>query len=349
MAVTAQSTIISWGVQADKDTLPTKYYQHRALSASLTEIDDVRMLDPEMGGVAVPEGAYKVGPMGNGDIVIQPRLAGSIGWLLRAGFGSVTTNTDTPVQDVNEHVFKFAATECLPYVAFRSHVKGGCEGVGDLGRVIYGGRVLGLQFDFTVEKPLVMSANVRAMNFQFEDPSSWNYENQMEHYASLPIGVQAGSYIKIPQYSSDPLPVVQASVALINTPGDVRFDRSYGQTGLDDITITDHVMTIDAVLKWKDPALYRTILTGSATGTSWNAQVFEQDFEAVAVAPGTIGSTSEHYKLVFSASRVVWRINGGLTLAGRDVIMLRLQGTVMNNAGGDYATLKLYNDVDSYA
>jgi hypothetical protein len=307
------------------------------------------MLDPEMGGVAVPEGAYKVGPMGTGDVTIQPRLKGAVGWLLKAATGQVETTADTPETGVSQHVFKVATTECLPFVTFRSHVKGGCNGVDDLGRVIYGARILGLQFGFTVEKPLVMAATIRAMNFKFEDPSSWTYANTMENYNTLPIGVQAGSYIKIPGYSSDPLPVVQATVSIVNTPADVRYDRSYGQVGLDDISITDHVMTIDATLKWKDPALYRTILTGSASGTAWSSQVFEQDFEAVAVAPSVIGSTSTHYTIKFNASRVVWRLNGGLQPAGRDILMMRIQGTVMNNASGDYATITLLNDTTSYA
>lgn len=348
MTVTAQSTILSWGVQADKTTLPTSWYQHRTLRSTLSEIDDVRILDPELGGVAVPDGAYKVGPMGGGDIVLQPRLKGSIGYLLKALTGQVASNTDTTT-NVTTHTFEFGKTECLPYVGLRSHVKGGCDGVPDLGRVLVGARVLGAQFDFTAERPLQSTFSFRALNFKFDDPSGWTYANALEDYSTLPIGVQEGSYIKIPGFSSDPLPIVRATVAFVNNPLDARLDRSYGHTGLDDISITDHAVTIDAVVKWEDPTLYRAIPTGSATGTDWTSVIFEQNFQATAVAPAVIGSSSEHYLLQFDAARVIWRINGGLDLAGRNAVMMHINGTVMLDGSGNFATITLKNDTASYS
>ncbi len=349
MTVTAQSTVLSWGIQADADTQPTSWYQHRALRSTLSELDDVRVLDPELGGVAVPDGAYKVGPMGGGSIILQPRLKGSIGYLLKALTGDVTSTTDANT-NVTTHVFAFGGIECLPWVGVRTHIKGGCNGVPDLGRILVGARIIGAQLDFTIERPLQATFAFRSKTFQFDDnPSGWTYANTLEDYSTMPLGVQEGSYIKIPGFSSGALPIVAATVGFVNNPLDVRFDRSYGHTGLDDITITDHAMTIDATVKWKDPSLYRAILTGSATGTAWTSTVFEQDFQATAVAPAIVGSGSDHYMLQIDAPRVLWRINGGLDLAGRDAVMIRLNGTVLLNGDGVYAKITLKNDTASYS
>lgn len=357
MTVISQNSIFGFGRAADNDTVPTTFYRHAALDVNLNEVDDVRIFQPEVGGVPVPKGAYSAGPVGVGSITLQPRLKDSFGHILVGLLGEVNSvaNQDaTPADDGSyTHTGKFAGTQALPWMGFREYMKNNDDPTKDLGRVFYGARILSGVFEFSSDGPARTTIAMRSRKWKYEDPSTWTWSNDLEDTTTVPIAPKLGQYFKIPGFSADALPMVAATISFVSNPLDMRLDRVYGSPYLDDITITDQAIVIDATLKWNDPALYRQVMTGSVTGTEWTAQPFESDFEHYAVAPAiipaTAGNTDRYYSIKFHADNVLWRVNGGLRTAGRSAVMLRLQGTVLYNSSGDYATVEWVNDTPSYA
>lgn len=351
MTVIAQNSIFGFGPAADNDTQPTAYYRHAAIDVNLNEVDDVRIFDPEVGGVPVPKGGYSAGPLGVGSFVIQPRLKSTVGWLLVAMLGDITSTANTDGTDPDgsyTHKGVFAKTQALPWLGLRELMKNQEDSNNDMGRVFIGARLLSGVFEFSSDGTARMTGAVRARKWAFEDPASWTWSNTLEDTTTVPIPPKEGQYFKIPGFSSTALPMVAATISFISNPLDMRLDKVYGSPYMENITVTDQAMVIDATLKWNDPALYRTIMTGGATGTTWTAQPFEQDFEHYAVAPAQIGTSGRNYSIKFSAPRVLWRVNGGLRTAGRNAVMMRIQGTVLDNAGGDYASVEWVNDTASY-
>ena len=84
---------------------------------------------------------------------------------------------------------------------------------------------------------------------------------------------------------------------------------------LEDVTIIQRAATIDALVLWRDPTLYRSILTGSSAGTNWTAKPWTQDFDVLAVSPDDIPGQAEPYSLRVQAAQVVWQVAGGIRLA----------------------------------
>ena len=87
MGITSQAGIFGFGPQAGKGVLATTMYRHRATAVDLSFLDDQRIGDPEIGGVPVPGMAYKAGIVAAGNVVIQPRLKDTFGWLMYGAFG----------------------------------------------------------------------------------------------------------------------------------------------------------------------------------------------------------------------------------------------------------------------
>lgn len=347
--------IFGFGPAPDKDTPPATWYRHRAIRVGLGEVDQVDLFTPEVGGYPVPDGAWSAGPLIGGGFELQPRLKGTFGWLLAALTGSTTstalddgTNPDGSYQ----HEFAFGGVQALPWLGFRVYQPGDTT-ANDVGREFIGNRVLSAQFTITTDAPPRVTMAVRGRKWQHSDPSTWAWANAFEDTKTVPLPVVSGGSMTIPGFSATALPVVAAQIGFVSAPADMRFDRVLGSPYLDDVTIVNQVVTVDATLKWKDATLYRAILNGSSTGTAYAGQTFEQDFDLVVYAPETIpstaGVTDRKYELRFSVPRMLWQVNGPPTIAGNDVVLLRLRGTaLLPGPSQPYAKITLINDQASY-
>ena len=166
----------------------------------------------------------------------------------------------------------------------------------------------------------------------------------------IPVAPSTLNYIKIPGYSANPLPVISATVNMVQQPVDpMRFERVYGSPYLDSITIQAQRLEVELILKWQDRDLVRQILTGSTTGTTWSNVVFTSDLVLRAYAPAQIGTSGLNYGMEIAVPKVNFRVVGSPILRGQDVVLLRLQGVALDPGTGiDYATIKMQNDVASY-
>lgn len=358
MAITAQAGTFSFGPQSAKGAISTTFYKHRATDIDLATVSDDRLGPPEVGGIPTPTIPYRAGVMAAGGALINPRLEDTIGHLLFGALGAVdnsATNKDvmgTTVTGMTTHIFKFATDAgVVPWMSFRKYVPGGGVSANTLGETFLDCKVVAL----TVALPNdgLINARVDVLGItggtQFETNPTWHteYENtDFEDYQSIPIGSVVGGFLKVPGFSSTALPVVQATVTLQNTPLDIRQEKVYGSPYLEDVTIVGRQLTVDMVLKWTDPQLYRKILTGSTTGTNWVATPFVEDLDIVSLS-SVAALSSTPYGLRIKAANVMYQVQGGIRLAGGQAVMMRVTGTAISGSG-EYAEFHLGNKIATY-
>jgi hypothetical protein len=354
MATTATRGILGFGGQTAKETVATAFHRHKAADIDLGLIDDSRLGPPEIGGSPIPTFPYKAGYLVAGGATLYPRLEDTFGWLAYGALGAVATVTgdgvgDNPETGAYRHTFKHASDGgFLPWMSLKKFIPGDSTS-NDLGEIYTDMKAVGLTFNLANDAPISARADFIGRDFTQADPSGWSWENTYESYQSIPVGCAVDGYMKVPNFSASELPIVGATVAIQNSPLDIRQEKVYGSPMLEDVTIIGRAVTYDVVLKWKDPALYRSILTGSSSGTAWTATPYVQDLDILAVSPGDISGLTQPYKLRMQSAAVMWQVNGGLRLAANQSVMMRLTGTAIEPSSGEFAELAIDNEVAAYA
>lgn len=165
-----------------------------------------------------------------------------------------------------------------------------------------------------------------------------------EDTTSVPIGSAVGGFVQLP--TGVTAIVTSLIVNWANNVSTPEQEKIVGSPFPDDVVALSRAMSIQATIKWKDPDLFNQIYTGAAAGGSWVAKPFTSDFVATVLAPNDIpgAAAGVKYQLDVNADNVMWNCNGPITLAGADLVMMPIIGTVVKaNAANPYATFKLYN------
>lgn len=358
MAVTAQTGIFSFGGQSAKNTVAATFYRHRATDIDLSTISDDRLGPPEVGGQPVPTIPFRAGVIATGGAVLNPRLEDTIGWLLHGATGAWSTTADEDVNEVavtgmENNEFTFASDEAfLPYLTFRKEVPGLAAGADDLGEQFQDCKIVNLAIalpnDGLISTRIDMVGRAAGTNFVFNP--SWSYDNLMEDYLSIPIGSVTSGFMKIPGFSGTELPIVAANIALTNAPLDIRQEKVFGDPFIEEVTVVGRALTVDLVVKWKDPDLFASILTGATTGTQWVQAPFVQDLDILTESPNDIPGTSPltPYQLRIRAPQVMYQVVGGIRLAGNQSVAIRVTGTALADPAG-YMQFNLGNTQTDYA
>jgi len=351
MTVTAAKGIIGFGLQSGMGVLATKFYRHRAMMVDLDTIDETREGAPEVGGIPIPTFPYKAGPVVGGGFTIQPRLESTLGWLLYGLLGDVDSSIDEyATADVYDHVFglKAGEEEYVPWMSFRKSIPGKAgDPTSELGQQFKDCKIIGGTLVLPNDAPLTMRVDVLGREFSLvhgQDEYPWEWENEFEHWESIPVGCMTGGFLKI---NEQELPVVAAQVGFQNVPLDIRQERIYGSPFLEDITIVQRRLTYDITVKYNDPDLYATILTGTPTGTEWSGQPHTGSFEVVAVSGQNMPLEAIPYQLTISAGEVMMNQVGGIALAANQGVMMRFSGVALEGTAA-YATFTLKNKVEEY-
>lgn len=351
MAVSAQAGTLGFGCQTAKESIATTWYRHRASDIDLAALDDQRTGPPEVGGQPMPTIPYKGGIAVAGGAIINPRLEDTFGWLLYGAMGAVSSSTSG---NVGTHVFSpdTDSPEFVPWMSFRKHVTGLNGDVSkDLGEIYQDCKLAGLVFNLPNDG--LISARMDALGripTYDAAPTSWTWDNTFEDYESLPIGVTTGGYIKVPGFSASELPIVSATVGIVNQPLPMNRERVYGSPYMRDITIVGRQLSVDLILQWEDPTLYRAIHTGSSMGASgWSPVPFTTSLQIFAQSPGNMTGESVPWSLQIDAADIMLSVQGGIRLAGNDAVMLRLTGVALAQAdAADYAEFTLKNLQTAY-
>lgn len=91
MSVIATEGIFSYGMQSAKGTLATSFFRHKAMDIDYGAIDRQAVVPQEVGGIAVPTGAYKSGAFLAGGATLNPRMEGDFGWLFKGLLGTAAS------------------------------------------------------------------------------------------------------------------------------------------------------------------------------------------------------------------------------------------------------------------
>ena len=359
MTVTAQQGVFAFGPQHSKEAVAANIYKHRASDIDLSAMSDDRLGPPEVGGTPVPTMPYRAGILSAGGATIAPRLENTLGWLLYGAIGDVSTETGkdvfgTTVTGFNSHEFAFdtQAEGFVPWMTFYKEIPG-YQATDFFGETYQDCKVLSLVTTFPndglIQTRVDVLGRMAGNTTQWTAGKKTDFANtHYEDHESVPIGSNTGGFLKIPSFSGDDLPVVGATVSIQNAPLDIRQEKVYGSPYIHDVTVTGRVLTVDMVLKWEDPALYRSIITGSTTGTQWTCKPWISDLDIYALSCDDSSVAGAPYQLRVTAPKVMYQVAGGISLGGNEAVMMRVMGTAIKGTE-DYYTVALGNTVTSYS
>jgi hypothetical protein len=263
----------------------------------------------------------------------------SAGWLMPTSGSSVFI-----------HQFIFADDETsVPWMSFRKHIpRKDSNPATDLGEVYLDCKALSAAVTLPNDGPIAARLDFLGRSFTFDySPNLWTYENTMEDYTSIPLGVRTEGWISV-SGSSD-LPIVAATVTFANIPLDIRQERVYGDPFIEDITIISRSLAYDLLVKWNNPDLYAQVVTASRSGSAWSATPFTGTVEVFTDSPTLIGSSGSYYSLKIESQKVMLTMNGPVTLASNQAIMMRFTGNAIEaDAGYEYCIMTLRNQAPHY-
>jgi hypothetical protein len=367
MSVTAQSGIFSFGGQPGgaKGTVASTFYKHRASDIDLGVVSDDRLGPPEVGGTPIPTIPYRAGVMVAGGALMNPRLENTLGWLLFGAMGAVvsTTNKDctgtegATVTGMYRHEFRYSTTDngYVPYMSMRKFIPG-TNTTTSFGETFRDCKIVSLTMALPNDGLIASRVDAIGRYVSFTNgttATAWSYGNTLfEDYQSIPIGVVTAGYLQVPTYSATELPIVAATITLTNAPLDIRQERVYGDPYLQDITVVGRSITADFVVKWEDPYLYQSIITGATTGTTsteWRAQPWVGSFDVMSYAAQNATGTTAPWQCRVYVPAMMFQVAGGIRLAGNQSVAMRLTGTgVASTSSTIYGTVYLGNTITSY-
>lgn len=359
MTTVSQAGILGFGPSAGKESgvATGNWYRHKATLVDLAVLDDQRLGPPEVGGRPLPTIPYKAGVMVAGGATLNPRLEGSLGWLLAGALGYSTTTSGSGSIKIHTMGLHPTTPGLVPFMGFRKLIPSG-GGAGDysIGETYVDCKVVGLSLTLPNDGLISARADVIGRSFTLEQSPSWGITSgstggwapttgEFEDYQSIPIGSTPGGFIYSPDYGY--LPVVQAVVGIQNRSLDPRMEKVYGSPYLEDITVVSRAVSLDLTVKWTNPDLYRQVLTNSSTGTAWSSVPFTSSLTFKTVSPSNMPDESQPYQLVVVVTEAMLALQGGVQLAGNDAVLMRFTGTALD-VTGDYCTFTLQNQFTDY-
>jgi len=249
------------------------------------------------------------------------------------------------------HLFQFDAdTSKVPWMTFRKAIpKRENNPATDIGEIYLDCKALSAAWTFPNDGPIGLRLDMLGRSFTFDyAPDLWTYANTFEDYTTIPIGCVTSGYIQVG--SDATLPIVAATVTFANVPLDTRQERVYGDPFIEDITILQRTIAFDLLVKWNNPNLYAQVLTGGSSGSAWTSAPFTAAVTVYTEAPDEIGTLSgQYHSLMIYAPSVMLALNGTITLASNQAIMMRFTGSAIDPGGTtQYCTFTLKNQYPHY-
>jgi hypothetical protein len=352
MALTAQAGIFGYGPQAAVGTPATSFYRHKATLVDLGVMDDIRLGPNEIGNNPMPSFPYKAGYIVSGGVEMMPRLEDTVGWMLYALLGDVSSAVVSGT--AYKHTFKplVADPALVRWMTLKKYIpKKEGDASTDQGELYTDCKPISLTLTLPNDSPIAARWDFLGKSFDLvDDITAWTWQNTYEDWETIPIGCETGGYIKFTGggLTAEELPVVNARLVFTNTPLDIRQEKVYGSPELEDITIIDRRMSFDVTVKWNNPSLYKAILTGQYDGTEWSSKAMTGQLDVAAVSGELIGVTDEKYRLEISAPEIMWQMNAPVALAAGQAVIMRFTGTALDPSSGSYATYALVNDQTEY-
>lgn len=373
MSINAQSGVFSFAPQTAKNggskstdfnVGSATWYRFRTPSISGGGTQMQQMMPLEMGGPLVPSGVYKSGAAYASEVELVPRLENTLGYLLYAALGQVTSITGNQwtasgavaATGVNAHIFRFNPTEHadLPWLSTRYMLPG--DAAADrFGEVSFDTKVSGLQLNIPSMSIVTARVGFQGRCFFFPaytDVQGWTYANSLEDADTIAI-TGKGRML----FGGTGPKLTNMTVTLSNNLTSPQQEGIIGSYYADDITVLTRSINIRASVKWQNPQLWKQLMTGSTSGVDWSAMPFVAEtagnvkaLEAVFEAPINIPGSSKPYTLRIMASRAVMSLDRGtIQLRAGDLVQFNVNIDILEPLPGqDYVQIVLENGATSY-
>lgn len=341
------------------------WYKYRVPSITGGGMQNQANLPLELGGTLVPTGAYKAGAFLRQAVDIIPRLENSLGYLLYATMGAVssvsasryTASGWVSQTGIKGHLFRFPTDNAnLPWLATRVSIPTATSGQ-PFGEVGWDCRVQGLSLDIPGAGLITGSIGITGRKFthpEYADVNAWAYANSFEDASSIAHAGKGSLKIgsTIPQ-------ITALRLQFNNNIADPQRMYTVGSYFPSALPVLSRDVSMRATVRWTDSTLWRQIFNGSASGTDFNPLPYFSEtagntrgFYFEAQSPDVIPSTSQPYAIRVMANNVVMSYEpGSMRLRGGDIIEFGLNIDVQEANGGadDYIQIALDNNVSSYA
>jgi hypothetical protein len=365
--VPSQAGIFSFAPQPVKigteftfDENAVNWYKVRSPRVDLGTIQDQQIFPLEVGGIIVATGAYKQAHFFGGDIDMLPRLEGNFGYLLEALLGAVDTQADEDadggsVTGLNSHFFTFASDSfSIPWLSARS-LRPGVEAADYIGETGFDCKVAMMRFTVPQMGKMQVRMGLVGRDSYLDEAPSWTYTNaDFEEAGSVPEAGR-GSF----SIAGTEFPAMGCVIDVVNNLTTPQQEMILGSFNPDHFVPLTRGCTIRFTYKWSNPDFYQQILTGTASGETWDSLPFMTEsngslaFEAIFESPQEISDTpplDRSYRILFRADRVTWSVDGPPTMQGGGIMTQNYTGTVLAaDDDQEYFIIVVENEQDSYA
>jgi hypothetical protein len=341
MSISAQRGRLAIGVQGVEATpnqgvAATSYTSYALLSHSINLVQAQETLPPEIGGTALARGAYKTGYLVAGTATVVVRMT-DIGKLLYAATGSAAVTGPTATT-MYTHTFKMSSDNFfLPWLTIRRSVGGDAGTVSDY-KVdqFLDCKVVSLRLSLPARGVLTAEIGFIGRESSVEDdiaiatPSDANF------------GLGCVGECSISDFPN--VTFMSAELSLMNQTTMPDVEQSIGTYTMDDVTVLARAANVRMMTRWSDRELFDGLAYGG--GTEWDPAplskqltITSSSFEDIA---GATAGNPYSFSFVTGATNTILNYQP-LELQSGSVIMMGIDGTIIQPATGDAYTITLKN------
>lgn len=330
-------------------------------------MQDQSVLPLELGGPLTPWGGYKSGAYFVQEVDLIPRLEDTLGLLLYATLGnvsSVSAKKYTPAGWVTNtgakgHLFRFNPTDHadIPWLSARLLVPGvtTSDNRGILG---YDCKASGMRLNIPGAGLMTARFGVQGRVPQLPDMATvnaWTWTNSFEGTDSLAMSGKGALSI-----ASTTPKITGLTIDIINTLTSPRDESIVGSFFPDDVQVLTRSVRMRASMKWENSDLWSLLYNGATTGADWSSLPYfaqtvgsTKGFYFEAQSPTVISGLLVPYAIRVMADNVMLSCDpNSLRLRAGGIIEFMVNIDVLQPdpaASLDYIQIALDNGVSSYA
>jgi len=327
-----------FGPQTAKGTAATTYYGFRANVGDVAPGQLFRNVGNLVGGSFLPGGSIKTAAFGAGGITLPPPLENYLGWLLYAFAGTVTSNTLSDSVSYYEHYFPSGADSTAPgkYLTARRTIPGGSAQYEQMEDLVPSRILLGI----TPGEYVTMRFDAMGRTISAPDGSGWTFTSEDE--TSVPIACRGG--LEMPDGSSLST-ATGAALEIINVLPPMNQVLVVGSYYPYDFPVLTRAITLSYTHLYETNTLYTNFYWN---GTAWQPTIYSTSLDVYVQSTGYMtGTSATPYEFKLWANNVDWACDP-ITLAGGQLIGMRITGSVAKASSGFDWYMRLRNLTASY-